>query len=136
MRQVIGWSTLIAILMLLFGCAGMQARDLHTAKVVIGPEGSDPVLWRVASRDYFVALLEAIDREDRERLLQAGFTEEQAETILDPEKSAKFLRPYLEASETGLAFRRIDGVCNIYVMGTKKLQEERAKDGLEACKNI
>ncbi|MNG34434.1 hypothetical protein D3C84_1209120 [compost metagenome] len=83
-----------------------------------------------------MALLKAIDRGDRDRILQAGFTEEQADTILDPENSDKFLQPYLEASDTGLALRWVDGVCNIYVMGNRKQQEERAKDGRDTCENI
>lgn len=135
MRQVVGWSTLFAILMLLFGCA-TQIRDLHTAKVVIGPEGSDPVLWRVASSAYFDALQGAIDRKDRKRLVKAGFSEEQADAILDPAQSSEVLRPYIEASKTGLAFRWVDGVCNVYVMGNKKQQEQRAQEGAYLCKNL
>jgi hypothetical protein len=136
MRQVIGWSTLFAILMLLFACAnmGVPRKELETARVVVVHQTPGLEVNSVAGTDYFKALQGAIERQDRARMLSAGFTPEQADTLLDPAQSGAFLAPYLEAAKGRVIAIKDGELCRVWISGgVKRVKPELV---VEACSKL
>lgn len=133
MSRLVSFSTLLSILMLLFGCS-VTSNNHSTARAVMPPEGENPVVTRVASIEIFDALQPAIERQDRERLLAAGFDLEQVALLLDPATAGPFLAPYREAAVKGYAVRLEGGKCHALVKGGGFKQ--RMPQVLEACRQL
>lgn len=132
MSQRICFSTLLSILMLLVGCSVHS--NYSTGLAVTQPEGENPVVTRVASIEIFDALLPAIERHDRKRLLAAGFNQEQVALLLDPATSGAFLAPYREAAVRGYTVHLEGGRCHAMVRGGAFKQ--RMPQVLEACRQL
>lgn len=131
MSRLVSFSTLLSILMLLFGCAAVPSKVLEESPVVAVHRAPGIEVNTVASIDYFTALQGAIARQDRERMLTAGFTPEQADKLLDPAKSGAFLAPYLIASK-GKAVAAMDGeLCRVWISGG--VYRRKPEQAREAC---
>jgi len=136
MSRLVCFSTLLSILMLLFGCAGMGVPQhrLENDPVVHVHNLPGIEVNAVASIHYWKALQGAIERQDRDRMLSAGFTPEQADKLLDPAQSAAFLAPYQEAARGQLVAVRAGELCRVWIMGAHyRVKPQRPA---EACAQL
>lgn len=119
MSRLVCFSTLLSILMLLFGCAGMAVTQQQLEEGILVQVYELPGIEvnAVAGSDYFKALQGAIERQDRDRMLSAGFTPEQADKLLDPAQSAAFLAPYQEAARGRHVAVRDGELCRVWISG-------------------
>lgn len=134
MTRLVWFSTLLSILMLLFGCAAVPSPVLEQSPVVAVHRAPGIEVNAVASRDYLTALQGAVARQDRARMLSAGFTPEQADTLLNPALSGAFLAPYLEASQGKTSATRDGEVCRVWI-GAALYRRQPEKAG-EACAQL
>lgn len=119
MNRLTCFAMLFSIKVLLVGCAAMMADPKHlaTAPVVRVYELPGIEVNTVAGHDYLRVLQDAIDRQDRERMLSAGFTPEQADKLLDPNQSVAFLAPYWEAARGRYSAVMEGDVCRVWIAG-------------------
>ena len=121
---------LVAVLsaLTLLGCTPLTVspKELAEAEVVRVHHLPGIEVNAVAGTDYFRALQGAIERQDRDRMLSAGFTPEQAAQLLDPAQSAGFLAPYQEAARGRDLAVRAGELCRVWISaGVYRVKPER-----------
>lgn len=110
MRQVIGWSTIIAIFMLLFGCQS-QGPNMMTAT----PTETRLEVVQVGSLEEVEAIEKAGAAQRRAMAKARGYDELETQVFTDMADLRAYLLPYKKAAVNGYALRHDDEICRVWV---------------------
>ncbi len=110
MRQVIGWSTIIAIFMLLFGCQS-HGPNMMTAT----PKEARLEVVEVGSLEEIEAIEKAGAAQRRAMAKARGYDEIETQEFTDIADFEAYLLPYKKAAMDGYALRHDDETCRVWV---------------------